>query len=67
MEPKQIKANLYIDPIFDSNQTWIWTSDPHEGAAGAQWVVYFYGGNCSSKQLNDINYVRAVRFGHSSP
>jgi len=35
------------------------------GAAGAQWVVNFNNGNCNNN-LNNNNYVRAVRFGESS-
>ena len=47
MEPKKLNGDLYIDPIFDSNQSWIWTSDPYSGAS-AQWVVHFNYGKCSA-------------------
>ena len=67
MEPKKNINILYIDPLFDSNQTWIWTSDPYSGAAGAQWVVNFYYGSCYIYYLDGSDYVRAVRFGQSSP
>jgi hypothetical protein len=68
MEPRKNK-DLYIDPIFDSNQTWIWTSDPYQGAAGRQWVVNFSTGYCNdlSALYYYLVYVRAVCFGQSSP
>jgi len=67
MEPKKMNKDRYIDPVFDRNQSWIWTCDPYPGAAGAQWVVYFYGGGCYYYLNDGPSYVRAVRFGQSSP
>jgi hypothetical protein len=66
MEPKKNKNDLYIDPIFDSQQSWIWTCDPIQGGSWA-WVVYFDGGRCYDGQFDFYYYVRAVRFGQSSP
>ncbi|RQW03493.1 DUF1566 domain-containing protein [candidate division KSB1 bacterium] len=67
MEREKKNGDLYVDPVFDKTQHWIWTSDTVQGAAG-QWVVYFYLGDC---HLGDLDYyggyVRAVRFGQSSP
>jgi hypothetical protein len=67
MEPKKNKDGLFINPIFDSKQRWIWTSDPYTGAAGRQWVVGFGSGGCDDGILYGNYYVRAVRFGQSSP
>ncbi len=67
MEPNMNKDNLFIDPIFDSSKSWIWTSDPYSRAAGAQWVVNFDRGRCYDNAFNYYSYVRAVRFGQSSP
>jgi len=67
MEPKKLNKDLYIDQVFGSQQRWIWTSDPYSGAAGAQWVVLFLGGACDYSSLPINYYVRAVRFGQSSP
>ena len=67
MEPKKLNKDLYIDQVFGSQQRWIWTSDPYSGAAGAPWVVVFRGGSCDSSYLSINYYVRAVRFGQSSP
>ena len=64
MEPAKNENGLYIDPIFDSNQKWIWTCDPVQGASSA-WVVSFSDGVCYYYQF--FIYVRAVRFGQSSP
>lgn len=53
--------DLYINPIFDKKQRWIWTSDLY--SASSAWVVIFYGGSCYyfefSGGLNSS--VRAVR------
>ena len=61
MEPKKNKNDLYIDPVFNATQSWIWTSDLLQGESRA-WVVYFYGGYCLRYDLDDTIYVRAVRF-----
>ena len=60
MEPKQ-HDNLYLDPVFDRKQTWIWTAD--KVSAGLAWVVYFLYGGCVHGHVNDCYYVRAVRGG----
>ena len=66
MEPAKNENGLYIDPIFDRNQSWIWTCDPVQGASSA-WVVSFYDGRCYGYQFDFSFFVRAVRFGQSSP
>lgn len=45
MEREKKNADLYIDPVFDQTQSWIWTADKPAGASLA-WVVDFYVGNC---------------------
>jgi hypothetical protein len=67
MEGEKKNEDLYIDSVFDKKQRYIWTSDLIQGAAGRQWVVDFYGGGCYYDSLNNDDYVRAVRFGQSSP
>ena len=62
-EPTQMNGDLYIDPKFDKQQQWIWTSDLF--SASAAWGVYFgywSDGNCGGYDFdcNDL-YVRAVR------
>jgi hypothetical protein len=67
MEPKKMENDLYIEPMFDSRQTWVWTSDQYSGAA-LRWVVDFsYGGSYYYRFSYPDDYVRAVRFGQSSP
>ncbi len=63
MEPKK-HGNLYIDPVFDRQQTWIWTADKE--SAGRAWRVYFLGGYCAHGVIGYFLYVRAVRSGQSS-
>jgi hypothetical protein len=61
MEPKKY-GKLYIDPVFDQQQDWIWTADIE--SAGLPCVVGFDDGYCSC--LNNYVYglyVRAVRSG----
>lgn len=64
MARNENSVGLYIDPIFDSRQRWIWTAD--QRSASVAWVVYFYYGHCSydGAVRDRSNYVRAVRFGH---
>ena len=59
MEPEQKSGNLYIDPIFDQKQWWIWTADK-ESASDA-WVVDFNAGSCDYRDVLDYRFVRAVR------
>jgi hypothetical protein len=60
MEPNKNINGLFIDPIFASDQSWIWTSDQVQSAT-LSWVVGFNGGVCDFTQFEDTNYVRAVR------
>ncbi len=57
IEPKQY-GNLYIDPVFDRKQRWIWTLDKF--SASSAWRVSFDLGGCFNLALRSI-YVRAVR------
>jgi len=50
---------LYIDPVFDKQERWVWTSDTYR--ATSAWVVIFYSGNCNSVDFDCNVYVRAVR------
>jgi len=61
MEPAR-KNDLYINPIFDSKQDWIWTSDQSK-AKGVllHWAVDFSDGECTARHFFYFHYVRAVR------
>ena len=59
MEPKKTAGDLYIDPVFDRKQWWIWTADKE--SAGRAWVVGFLLGGCYHGVIDSVNYVRAVR------
>ncbi|MBN2092241.1 DUF1566 domain-containing protein [candidate division KSB1 bacterium] len=63
MEPKKLNSGLYIDPVFDKSQRWIWTADQVAGGS-LRWVVYFASGNCHDSSIYD--YLRLVRSGLSS-
>ncbi|ODS31799.1 MAG: hypothetical protein SCARUB_03085 [Candidatus Scalindua rubra] len=57
MEPTEKVDGLYIDPVFDKEQQWIWTSD--QDNASSAWVVIFFDGGCLDQGV--IACVRAVR------
>jgi hypothetical protein len=60
MESTEMNGGLYIDPTFDKQQQWIWTSDTY--SASSAWVVVFgYGGCGYSFDFNYDSSVRAVR------
>lgn len=64
MEPTQKSGDLYIDPVFDKTQRWIWTADKQ--SAGVAWGVYFSDGGCYGYGVDsNLFYVRAVRSGQS--
>jgi hypothetical protein len=58
MEPKK-HGELYLDPVFDRKQTWIWTADKY--SASSAWSVLFAYGYCSHDALHGDYYVRGVR------
>jgi hypothetical protein len=62
MEPKK-HGELYLDPIFDRKQGWIWSADKE--SAGRAWYVYFSDGHCYHYDVGNYDYVRAVRSGQS--
>ncbi len=61
MESTKKNGNLYIDPVFDKKQQWIWTADKQ--ASGVAWGVYFYQGHCNHRYVFYYTFVRAVRSG----
>jgi hypothetical protein len=66
MEPKEMNGDLYVDPIFDKSQCWIWTADTEKGGSG-RWVVNFGLGYCVNwGRVDYSSFVRAVRLGQSS-
>jgi hypothetical protein len=64
MEPTKKNGELYIDPVFDKSQRWIWTTD--KSSAGVAWVVFFSGGYCNYTSVYYGGYVRGVRSGQSN-
>ncbi len=64
MEPTEKGSDMYIDPVFDNTQCWVWTSDTNETTLA--WLANFVSGNCYTYP-NDYfdftsgGYVRAVR------
>lgn len=63
MEPERSENGLYIAPIFDKAQNWIWTADKEP--SGRAWYVSFESGS-SNGSMNGRIYVRAVRSVHST-
>ncbi len=65
MEPTQKNAYLFIDPVFDSEQTWIWTADQVKDQSLA-WAVHFLFGRCNISPFDVNLFVRAVRLVQST-
>ena len=64
LEPEKQSNGLYINPIFDSEQSWCWSVERRikgESSSGAAWLVGFNNGNVSWSHLNHKDYVRGVR------
>jgi hypothetical protein len=61
MEKDKRKADLYIDPIFDSRQRWCWSSDKR--SSGSAWLVGFLLRYVYWFDLDRYYYVRCVRSG----
>jgi len=61
MEPKRNEVGLFINPVFDKTQEWIYTADKEPGARA--WDVLFGSGGCAFYDGVDADssYVRAVR------
>ena len=60
MEPRKNDKGLFIDPVFDEKQNWIWTADKE--TASRAWFVSFFSGYCYVSGIDVIFYfVRAVR------
>jgi len=59
MEREKKSGELYIDPVFDRQQQWIWTADKE--SAGRAWCVGFYYGYCGHGGVGSDGFVRAVR------
>jgi len=64
LEPEKQSNKLYIDPVFDSKQTWCWSADrPPAGESSSEsaWYVYFNDGYVGWDVLLSHLYVRVVR------
>lgn len=59
MEARKNESGLYIDPIFDNRQQWIWTADRE--SASRVWLVNFLYGFSGSFHPDYTIYVRCVR------
>ena len=59
LEPEERSGSLYIDPVFDTKQSWCWTSDRR--CSGSAFIVRFDYGYIHWFVVDDRFYVRAVR------
>ena len=59
LTPQKQANGLYIDPIFDADQGWCWSTDKQ--SSGSTWGVYFSLGFVYWNVLNYNDYVRGVR------
>lgn len=58
LESKQMNGDLFIDPVFDKKQIWIWTGDSY--VSGGAWLVH-YGCGCVFWRRIGSRYIRPVR------
>lgn len=62
LEPEEKNQDLYIDPVFEGDQWWCWSSDKRDSWSGPAWVVHFDGGHVGWGSLGSVpSYVRSVR------
>ena len=59
MEREKKNGALFIDPVFDQTQRWIWTSD--KSSESSCWVAGFGGGGCGDRLVVNVSFVRLVR------
>lgn len=62
MEPEPVHGDLFIDPIFDKTQRWLWTSDRVKDKP-YRWIVRLAHGDCPNNGIVTNFSVRAVRTG----
>jgi hypothetical protein len=58
IESQKNNKGMHIDPIFNENQMWIWTSD-RLNAEYRLWFVNFHDGMCQTTEYENA-YIRAV-------
>ncbi len=58
LEASEKNGNLYIDPVFDKKQRWLWTGD--SCSSGGMWRVYFDDGYVDWGDVS-LLFVRPVR------
>lgn len=59
MEPFKEANGMFIKPVFDKRQIWIWTADTESSEAA--WRVFYSDGYCGYYDGESTSYVRAVR------
>lgn len=64
-EPQEQSQDLYINPVFDVKQSWVWSADicqiQNGGSSGSAWSVSFDRGSVYWLNLDTDLYVRVVR------
>ena len=58
VEPDKKSGTLYIVPLFDQRQWWLWTADRLN--TNSHWCVNLKAGYCGLKRSLDSQFVRAV-------
>lgn len=59
LENRESGFGLFIDPVFTSEQSYIWTGDTF--GKDRVWVIDFYSGDVNQVTLTTMVYVRPVR------
>lgn len=59
LEPEQKYGDMYVDPVFDTKQTWMWTGDSY--GDDAAWVVSACYGSVFWSKFDHFYSIRPVR------
>ncbi|MCP5106113.1 MAG: DUF1566 domain-containing protein, partial [bacterium] len=59
MKSTETRAGLFTDPVFASEQQYIWTADNFD--ENKSWAVDFFGGDFNDVKTTTDSFVRAVR------
>lgn len=62
LEPSKQSDGLYIHPVFDKKQEWIWTGDSYDSRNS--WSTDFSGGGVLTCNVEDGSYIRPVLSGN---
>jgi hypothetical protein len=61
LEPTKQKSNLYLTPVFGTNQVWCWSADKDLTTKNVAWYISFSSGGIQQQEIENTAFVLAVR------